>query len=47
MSIGVNLMFLILRTWIAMLHTLLFYYTFDHLCLFQLVQFQVLACTKV
>jgi hypothetical protein len=30
-------MYLILRTWIEMLHTLLIYYIVDHFYLFQLV----------
>jgi hypothetical protein len=34
-------MCLILTTWIEILHTLLIYYTFDHVCLFQLVQLYI------
>jgi hypothetical protein len=34
-------MCLILGTWIEMLHTLLISYTFDLVCLFQLVQFNI------
>jgi hypothetical protein len=40
-SLGVNQMFLILGTWIEILHTFLIYYTFDEICLFQLVQFHI------